>query len=164
MITLRRQFILAAPLLIAAPAAALVQGSAPPPPKSKRELPKCRSLEECEEIGARRQQDMDAASDEALPFFTTASGVRWRDVSTGSGMAVKKGSAVEIRYRVMKLGKRSKDGLSGEATPVFSFGYGEDDDVAGAVVTAEVGNGQLIQVCCCERVWISKGRCNGHRL
>ena len=33
-----------------------------------------------------------------------------------------------MKYRVLRLGKRARDGVSGEASPVFSFGYGEDDD------------------------------------
>eukprot|EP00611_Tribonema_gayanum_P010158 TRINITY_DN2007_c0_g1_i2.p1 TRINITY_DN2007_c0_g1~~TRINITY_DN2007_c0_g1_i2.p1 ORF type:complete len:158 (-),score=24.82 TRINITY_DN2007_c0_g1_i2:194-667(-) len=59
-------------------------------------------------------------------------------------MQVNKGSTVDLRYRVMKLGKRSYDGLSGEATMVFSLGYGEDDDKEGSVVTVPVGKGKLI--------------------
>lgn len=38
------------------------------------------------------------------------------------------GDSCAIRYRALRLGKRSRDGLSGEASTVFSFGYGEDDD------------------------------------
>eukprot|EP00980_Cylindrotheca_fusiformis_P006662 scaffold1390_cov138-Cylindrotheca_fusiformis.AAC.65 len=47
----------------------------------------------------------------------------------GSGdQEVKDGDEVEIYYRVLKLGKRSYDGLSGEGTVVFSRGYGLEDD------------------------------------
>ena len=46
----------------------------------------------------------------------------------GTGAAIAQGSAADIKYRVLRLGKRSRDGLSGEASLVFSFGYGEDDD------------------------------------
>ena len=33
-----------------------------------------------------------------------------------------------VHYKVLKIGKRSYDGLSGEGTVVFSRGYGLEDD------------------------------------
>lgn len=47
---------------------------------------------------------------------------------SASVIAVKKGDTIEIYYKVLKLGKRSYDGLSGEGTVVFSRGYGLEDD------------------------------------
>lgn len=56
-------------------------------------------------------------------------GDRYRDIVVGSGgKALADGDTCAIRYRALRLGKRSRDGLSGEASTVFSFGYGEDDD------------------------------------
>ena len=50
----------------------------------------------------------------------------------------------DSKYRVMRLGKRATDNLSGEASPVFSLGYGEDDDSEKDFLSARVGGGQLI--------------------
>ena len=44
----------------------------------------------------------------------------------------------------MRLGKRATDNLSGEASPVFSLGYGEDDDSEKDFLKAKVGGGVLI--------------------
>ena len=45
-----------------------------------------------------------------------------------SGRSTKVGDEVTLSYKVLKLGKRSYDGLSGEGTVVFSRGYGLEDD------------------------------------
>jgi len=131
----------------ATPAPALVKGAAPPPKSSASAAaggrPKCRSVDECEEVGSLREQ---AAFDANAPFEVTADGVRYRDVvaSADAARPVAKNDVVTIKYRVMRLGKRSQDNLSGEASPVFSLGYGEDDDAETDVLTAKVGNGELI--------------------
>ena len=44
----------------------------------------------------------------------------------------------------MRLGKRATDNLSGEASPVFSLGYGEDDDKETDTLKARVGDALLI--------------------
>mmetsp|Transcript_25255 Transcript_25255/g.74255 ORF Transcript_25255/g.74255 Transcript_25255/m.74255 type:complete len:191 (-) Transcript_25255:298-870(-) len=64
-------------------------------------------------------------------------GSRYRDVELSppggeNAGAAKSGDAVAVRYKVLKLGKRSYDGLSGEGTVVFSRGYGLEDDEAKA--------------------------------
>lgn len=41
---------------------------------------------------------------------------------------MKEGDEVTLYFKVLKLGKRSYDGLSGEGTVVFSRGYGLEDD------------------------------------
>lgn len=49
------------------------------------------------------------------------------------------------RYKALRLGKRSRDGLSGEATVVFSYGYGfEDDDKEGDTLSVTLGQSNLI--------------------
>lgn len=65
----------------------------------------------------------------------TSGGTRYLDVDpagagdNGAAAAVAKaGDDVDIHYRVLKLGKRSYDGLSGEGTVVFSRGYALEDD------------------------------------
>jgi FKBP-type peptidyl-prolyl cis-trans isomerase len=107
----------------------------------------CRNIEECQakaEERERQQQLQAAASDEQdgdgsdktskSPVQTTAGGVRYRDLvvpkdgDTGGAVVVKVGDQVELQYKVLKLGKRSYDGLSGEGTVVFSRGYGLEDD------------------------------------
>ena len=62
----------------------------------------------------------------------------------GSGGEVGRGDGVLLKYRVTRLGKRATDNLSGEASPVFSLGYGEDDDTERDVLQAVVGAKQLI--------------------
>eukprot|EP00953_Heterococcus_sp_UTEX-ZZ885_P005228 3293-Heterococcus_DN1.PRE.2 len=148
----------AAVLLSASPASALIKGNAPPTAeeRQRRKLAqenevKSRSMTEAYDAGERREIAMrtKAEADEVLigeesTFRTTATGVRYKDQSLGQGAEVTKGSAVDLRYRVLKLGKRSYDGLSGEATLVFSLGYGEDDDKEGTFITVPVGGGKLI--------------------
>ena len=120
---------------------ALVKGNAPPskssPPGSSPEK-KCRNVEECQEQAERlAQQKLEEEMANATPPKVAPGGSRYKDIvevgaggssegeegSTGSGIRVAKaGETVELRYKVLKLGKRSYDGLSGEGTVVFSRG------------------------------------------
>ena len=135
---------------------ALVKGSAPPPKASRGEKRTCKTIDECEEVGRQRAAAaFDAQNDQ--PFFTTKDGVRWRDVREGSGGEVLKGDGVLLKYRVMRLGKRATDNLSGEASPVFSLGYGEDDDTEKDVLQAVVGAKQLIPALDSALVGMRKG-------
>ena len=123
-------------LTIVDPANALVKGVAPPPPKSAANIsrPKCTNVEECQAMAAaREQQEREAAEANTVPSLTTASGkTRYRDTKVGSSSdsdaVVQVGDDVAVYYKVLKLGKRSYDGLSGEGTVVFSRGYGYEDD------------------------------------
>jgi FKBP-type peptidyl-prolyl cis-trans isomerase len=119
-------------LLTALPerADALVKGVAPPPPKSKMsgDKLKCTNVEECQEMAYKREQEMREQEELGPPPKVTAGGVRYRDMEDGSGDAIKSGDSVQLYYKVLKLGKRSYDGLSGEGTVVFSRGYGLEDD------------------------------------
>lgn len=139
-IVCRRGVLCSSALLWASDANAVVKGSAPPP-KASRTVRKCRDIDECEAAGELREQEAFKSS----PFETTSDGVRFRDIDVGDGDGVGKGDEVKIKYRVMRLGKRSSDNLSGEASPVFSLGYGEDDDSAADALTAKVGTGELIE-------------------
>ncbi|KAJ1454532.1 hypothetical protein M885DRAFT_566288 [Pelagophyceae sp. CCMP2097] len=123
------------------PAGALVKGLAPPPKAGPKEKRTCVYMDDCEAQG---EVKANAAFQKAQPFQTTPDGVRYRDVFDGEGADVAKGDRVAIKYRVMRLGKRSSDNLSGEASPVFSLGYGEDDDATTDVLRAKVGAGELI--------------------
>jgi hypothetical protein len=59
----------------------------------------------------------------------TKGGVKYRDLTVGQGeQEVSSGDEVRLYFKVLKLGKRSYDGLSGEGTVVFSRGYGFEDD------------------------------------
>ncbi|KAH8045600.1 hypothetical protein JL721_12574 [Aureococcus anophagefferens] len=89
-------------------------GSAPPPrTKGGAQKRTCRDIDECEALGEKRTAEQFG---EEMPFSTTAEGVRWRDVAEGAGGdAVKRGDAVRFKYRVMRLGKRATDNLSGKA-------------------------------------------------
>ena len=62
------------------------------------------------------------------PASVTKGGTKYRDIEEGSGDIAKDGDDVIIYYKVLKLGKRSYDGLSGEGTVVFSRGFGLEDD------------------------------------
>jgi FKBP-type peptidyl-prolyl cis-trans isomerase len=111
--------------LLASPLAsnALVKGVAPPPPKkASGDKPKCKNVEECQEMAYIREQEMREVQEEGPPPKTTAGGIRYRDTEDGSGAAIKDGDEVLLYYKVLKLGKRSYDGLSGEGTVVFSRG------------------------------------------
>jgi hypothetical protein len=113
------------------PAHALVKGSTPPPKsKPSGDKPKCTNVEECQaaaEIKEQKQREQDLATQ--LPTSVTAGGTRYRDMEEGSGsITAADGEEVTVYYKVLKLGKRSYDGLSGEGTVVFSRGYGLEDD------------------------------------
>mmetsp|Transcript_4314 Transcript_4314/g.9598 ORF Transcript_4314/g.9598 Transcript_4314/m.9598 type:complete len:394 (-) Transcript_4314:268-1449(-) len=148
---------LASAILSPSPALALVKGNAPPPPKkpssdasSSSSAKKCRNVEECQEQAEqaealRMQREKERMESGKGPKVgVTEGGVRYLDVvedegegeeddgngkdSSAAATTVKKGDTIEIYYKVLKLGKRSYDGLSGEGTVVFSRGYGLEDD------------------------------------
>lgn len=112
------------------PANALVKGVAPPPPKKSGDSkPKCTNVEECQEMAEKREQELREKEEQGPPPSVTAGGVRYKDFEEGSGEPViKDGDEVQVYFKVLKLGKRSYDGLSGEGTVVFSRGYGFEDD------------------------------------
>mmetsp|Transcript_25873 Transcript_25873/g.54689 ORF Transcript_25873/g.54689 Transcript_25873/m.54689 type:complete len:319 (+) Transcript_25873:221-1177(+) len=127
-------------LTTASPASALVKGNAPPPKKkSDGEGVKCRNVEECQEMAEkaetlRAQQEAERAAAGPKPQVTST-GTKYLDIADESGSSTdgeakvaKAGDAVDIHYKVLKLGKRSYDGLSGEGTVVFSRGYALEDD------------------------------------
>lgn len=113
------------------PAHALVKGMTPPPPKKVSDgKPTCTNMDDCqaqaEAKAAQRRAEQAAA--QAEPTMKTPGGVRYRDLTEGTGQTVQNGDEVTLYYQVLKLGKRSFDGLSGEGTVVFSRGYGLEDD------------------------------------
>ena len=101
------------------PALALVTGSKPPEGGFKAKKAKCKNIDECEAAGA-QAADQKFGTEE-VAFQRTVGGDRFRDLAPGTGKKAAQGDAVEIRYRVMRLGTRARDGLSGEgqtsATP-----------------------------------------------
>jgi hypothetical protein len=108
---------------IPGPANALVKGVSPPPKKSVvGDKPKCTNVEECQDLAYQREQELREEVELGPPPKVTASGLRYRDVEDGSGAVLKDGDDVQLYYKVLKLGKRSYDGLSGEGTVVFSRG------------------------------------------
>eukprot|EP00588_Corethron_pennatum_P009012 CAMPEP_0194267476 /NCGR_PEP_ID=MMETSP0169-20130528/1956_1 /TAXON_ID=218684 /ORGANISM="Corethron pennatum, Strain L29A3" /LENGTH=324 /DNA_ID=CAMNT_0039008309 /DNA_START=40 /DNA_END=1014 /DNA_ORIENTATION=+ len=159
----RRSFLrvlLSVPAVVAAssvgvltePAEALVRGSAPPPPRkigstSER---KCVNLEECQELADRAAQEIVNAERALPPPSVTSRGTRYRELkSSESDVIAKTGDTVSIRYKILKSGKRSYDGISGEATVVFSLGYGLDDRENGKVgdmsFRTTIGDASLIE-------------------
>ncbi len=131
----------------AAPSNALVKGNAPPPKKRPADdgeqggQPKCRNVEECQEM-AEREEALRAQREAALAASgpkprIAPGGTKYLDVVDGAGSppptgaaaaVAKVGDAVDVHYKVLKIGKRSFDGLSGEGTVVFSRGYALEDD------------------------------------
>ena len=74
-------------------------------------------------MAEQRELELREVAEQGPPPKMTASGVKYRDMEDGlGGKEVKDGDDVEIFYKVLKLGKRSYDGLSGEGTVVFSRG------------------------------------------
>ena len=93
-------------------------------------------MEECQEQAERlAQQEAEKEAEKAAsnPPKVTSRGTKYLDIveegsTTTSDKIVKDDSIVEVHYKVLKLGKRSFDGLSGEGTVVFSRGYALEDD------------------------------------
>lgn len=114
------------------PVEALVKGVAPPPPKkASGDKPKCTNVEECQAMAEKREQEQREREEQGPPPKVTSSGnVRYQDIEEGpeGSPSIKDGDDVDVFFKVLKLGKRSYDGLSGEGTVVFSRGYGFEDD------------------------------------
>jgi len=126
----------------ASPAAALVKGSAPPD-KMKVKERKCKSIDECEALGEAERRKAEEGKDTS--FERTAGGDRYRDLTVGSGSkVVSTGDTVDIRYRVMRLGTKARDGLSGEGQTIFSLGYGEDEDKEGDTLPVTIAGENLV--------------------
>ena len=128
---------------------ALVKGNAPPssmkPATGSTNKPKCTNIEECQALAELKQEEeRQAAQANQRPVQKTPGGVMYRDEilpsspendnnnnnddGTTTTTVAKDGDDVTLFYKVLKLGKRSFDGLSGEGTVVFSRGYGLEDD------------------------------------
>ncbi len=113
---------------------------------------KCRNVEECQEQAERAemalmQREAEKAASGPKPQIVNGR-TRYLDVvvvaedggsgssrsDNGNGSAgdalriAKMGDTITIYYKVLKLGKRSYDGLSGEGTVIFSRGYALEDD------------------------------------
>jgi hypothetical protein len=157
------------------PSYALVKGNAPPP-KMKPSggsstggnandgtaTPKCRNVEECQEMAERAevalmQREAEKAASGPKPQIVNGR-TRYLDVTVdddadnnvnaSTRRVAKVGDSVTIYYKVLKLGKRSYDGLSGEGTVVFSRGYALEDDekvVGDKSFTFVLGDRQVIQ-------------------
>jgi len=132
------------------PARAVVKGNAPPKGyglgKNFAQKADCKAVAECKEIGLERETEEFGATKDSQ-YEKTSSGVRFKDLVPGSADAgvAKSGSIVRLKYRVMRQGKRASDGLSGEASTVFSLGYGEDDGPKDGVLTAPLGEGRFVK-------------------
>jgi hypothetical protein len=169
------------------PSYALVKGNTPPPKKKASTststssdnqgagpdglqqsppIPKCRNVEECQEM-AERLADIEAkqyaerAANNPKPKTVGVGGrTKYLDVvdSTTTTTTIdndkkqvvvaKLGDIATIHYKVLKIGKRSYDGLSGEGTVVFSRGYGLEDDeqlVGDHNFTFTIGQPSIIQ-------------------
>lgn len=125
-------------------ASALVKGSAPPKAGGpKRQRSSCSSIDECQALGDTKAETLFAEIDPAS-IQRTSAGDRFVDLEVGTGKVAGEGSTAQIRYRVLRLGKRARDGLSGEASPIFSLGYGEDDDKVGDSLDVVIGSGKVV--------------------
>lgn len=123
---------------------ALVKGSTPPKDFAKRESGnRASNITEAREIGAAKETELFGEVGGG-DFKVGPDGDRYRDIVEGTGKMIENGSEVDVRYRVLKAGKRSPDGLEGEGSLVFSLGYGEDGDKPGDVITVKAGDENLI--------------------
>jgi len=130
-------------LACSSPADALIKGSAPPTSMKPKKERRCTSIEECEALGEAERAKASAGQD--VTIERTGGGDRYRDLTVGDGTkSVTQGDAVEIRYRVMRLGTKARDGLSGEGQTIFSFGYGEDDDKEGDTLAVQLTGKNLV--------------------
>jgi len=130
--------ILAPPLA----AQALVKGSTPPKDFAKRDnRERATNIDEARGMGESKEAEMYGDSKD---FNVAPGGDRYRDLTVGTGKELRKGDTVDIRYRVLKAGKRSADGLTGDGSLIFSYGYGEDSDKPGDVINVRVGDENLI--------------------
>ncbi|GMI25362.1 hypothetical protein TeGR_g3355 [Tetraparma gracilis] len=133
----RRAFLSLLPLLplsLPSRAPALISAPAPPPKQSAPKKVTCRTIDECEDIGRARE----AATAAALPaadIQLTPDGVRYVDLSPGSGPPAAPAAALLLDYAVLKPGKRSFDGLSNEGTRIFS----------GEAATLDLADARLIE-------------------
>jgi len=123
------------------PASALIKGSAPPPKMAVKER-KCKSIDECEAVGEKAKQE--ASANERTDLERTKGGDRYRDLTSGDGKSVSMGDTIEFRYRVMRLGTKARDGLSGEGQTIFSYGYGEDEDKEGDKLAVQLSGNNVI--------------------
>jgi hypothetical protein len=85
---------------------------------------KCTNVEECQAMAERKQAEESSLKIQGSPPKVSQGGTRYIDMDIGdeSKSSVKHGDEVTIYYKVLKLGKRSYDGPSGEGTVVFSRG------------------------------------------
>jgi hypothetical protein len=90
--------------------------------------PRCTNVEECQALAEQREAQLRVEEAAGPPPKVTRGGVKYRDIETGQDREVQLGDQVDLYFKVLKLGKRSYDGLSGEGTVVFSRGYGLEDD------------------------------------
>lgn len=110
------------------------------------EKSKCGTVDECKARGEEREKVMFKSEGDGK-LERTKSGARYKDLLVGikeKGVA-ENGTTVQLRYKVMRQGKRANDGVSGEASTIFSLGFGEDDGPKDAVLTATLGEGRLVK-------------------
>lgn len=102
------------------PSHALVKGNAPPPkssPPGSSSEKKCRNVEECQEQAERlAQQKLEEEMANATPPKVAPGGSRYKDIvevagtegeegSSSTIRVAKAGDTVELRYKVLKLGR-----------------------------------------------------------
>ena len=111
-----------------------------------QERPKCKTIDECQALqDAAIEKEKEAASD--APPLPTQNGLRYTDLSQGKGDGpeASPGDTVTVKYKVLKAGKRSYDGLSGEATLIFSSGYElEDGEKPNSFFTYDLVKGNTV--------------------
>eukprot|EP00929_Paragymnodinium_shiwhaense_P046822 TRINITY_DN23818_c0_g1_i1.p1 TRINITY_DN23818_c0_g1~~TRINITY_DN23818_c0_g1_i1.p1 ORF type:complete len:336 (-),score=94.76 TRINITY_DN23818_c0_g1_i1:296-1303(-) len=103
----------------------------------------CVGIDECKEIGENSEIEKTKKRD----FKVTKSRVRYKDYNEGepSKGVAEPGKTVSVRYRILRQGKRSNNGLDGNAATVFSQGFGEDDGPKDALLTAPLGQGKWVK-------------------
>jgi len=111
-------------------ASALVPGALPPPPKKKVVSGErtCKTIDEC--LEQQEKKEREAAGDVPQVEVFSSAGVRFIRLKGGDeeSEGLKDGDSTSIKFNVLKAGKRSADGLSGQGTSIFSMGYMVEDD------------------------------------
>jgi hypothetical protein len=106
------------------PVDALVKGNAPPPKKGPpAEERKRWNLEECQKQAERGADKAEkGARANMVRASVTSKGARYRVLVDAKqvSMVAKEGDEARVLFKVLKLGKRSYDGLFGEGTVVSS--------------------------------------------
>lgn len=107
----------------------------------------CIGIDECVEVGRNSERQQTGLQRGERDFKVTQSQVRYKDYVEGDAKqgVAKAGKTISVKYRILRQGKRSNNGLDGNAATIFSVGFGEDDGPKDALLTAPLGEGKWVK-------------------